>query len=245
MSWLDGVLAVPTIGVHTKIEYDSVMNFEGNVGKFAYKLENSGEKFRIERKELWGYEITCDSGYAFLINRNNFVASFKYLFIEKDQPGALPHMEVPQVLSYTEICSQIEDYIDNLFVAFNNIPEMVYDRIGIVTSANLEKTTTPPGVKKWLEYLGRPWAGDLVDINAKICTNLSNDGDYADRCHHSIEYASEKVEETGFRIILDWQRKFNKKQSISVGNFKDRIGVCKNKAFEYFEKFAQGDLEYE
>lgn len=245
MTWLDGVLAVPAIGVKTQIGFDNITNFESNVGKFAYRLEQEGEKFKIKKTEIWAYDIECDGGLMFKFSRISFVSSFKYRFIEKEQPGELPQMEVPNVLTYTELLEKTFGWINLMFDYFKNIPDLKYDRIGLVASANLEEKTTPPGVQKWMEYLGRPWRGSLLEVNVKTLSKLEEGENFSDRCHHQIEYLLNKVDEKGYNLTLDWQREFNRVKNFQEGDFRDTIEVCKNAALKYFDIFAQGDLNYE
>ena len=65
------------------------------------------------------------------------------------------------------------------------------------------------------------------------------------QCHHTIEYVSEQLKRTGFKITLDFQREFKNMQSIASGGLKNKIESCEKAALGYFEKFAQGDLDYE
>ena len=50
MTWLDGVLAVPVIGVRVKVEYENIDKFDGNIGKFVNRLEKEGESMDVHAK---------------------------------------------------------------------------------------------------------------------------------------------------------------------------------------------------
>lgn len=69
------------------------------------------------------------------------------------------------------------------------------------------------------------------------------------KCHHILKYNNKGVDgkETESEVIfnLDYQRYFIDYNTIQNNKIEENIDDFINTALEYFEKFGQGDLNYE
>lgn len=246
MLWLNEVLAVPALGVHIKTEFKTKPKLIDCLAEFSHDLSNAGNSLIIEQKELWGFQIIFkNSGFKYTLTPNNIVGSFSYLISEEEQPGGFPHIQTPSLKTYIELVEELEKHFFSLLQVMENLVGIEYDRIGMVTYVKLDKDSLPPGLVAWIGYLSKPWGTELIKSNTKLLTKLHEGSDFHDRCHHDLRLDEETIETAGVELRLDFQRIFTDGIAFKKNELIAKIGLCKETALAYFEKFGEGDLNYD
>jgi len=244
MIWLDSVLAIPIIGIRLRNNYKAAIGFESRVMTFADTLYQSDGDLTVEQKGPWSYKINSKE-YTFHINMNDLVIKFAYLMSDNRRAGGFPVIEKPEVRLYTEIMRDLIKHLGNLLSVFSKNESLCYNRVGIMAESNLDEDSLPPGVIRYIEHTGSPWQNSLVKVKSNVLSKLDSEEGYYDQCHHIVEFEKEKIEEKGYRIALDWQRNYKEARRATQKETITDVIECKEKAFEYFDKFGEGNLNYE
>jgi hypothetical protein len=114
-------------------------------------------------------------------------------------------------------------------------------RLGIVTDTAVVASDAPPGVRRLIDYVGRPWGGNLPHYRFDITGRLGNKDDYSDRCIHSI--GMEEPDSNPDKLIsvkFDWQREYIITRPIAIEAIRKQVTAGKRAALEYFEDVAEG-----
>jgi len=247
MSWIEGVLSVPTIGIRLITPFSQRAEFMKRMEIFIDSLESKGHKFIINKAKdnIWGYVVTTENGFKFELIPNNIAVIYNYVLTEQKKPGDLPIVKWPQIKSYTDFLREEETFIQSILNEIRDLNEIKYDRIGIVASNNLEDRTTPPGIKDWLKHTFKPWGNQVHEVRGLIAAKLKEEEEITDFCRHSIDYDPKDIEEAGFRLVLDWQRVYNQPLNIDLDKMVQNIKRCITDAIAYFDLLGEGGLSYE
>lgn len=243
MLWLDGLLAHPTIGIKVIPSFKEIDVFRTGINSFIDYLIQQYSDLDIEITNIFGYTLRAKKvGHFFSLTHENIVAGVGYYFKKKPQPGKLPKFEMPEVQSYTEDFALLQQHLDKLLTCLTELKSFKFNRIGIVAETNIDKDSLPPGVQKWIKNLEKSLGNTLIHSRTSLLSRILENDKIKDQCHHIIDFDDYKPE-LGVHVKLDWQRLFNTHQSLSHNNTLEHITACKEDAFDYFEKFAEGNLE--
>lgn len=251
MIWMDNLFAVPAIGIRMNPNFNEVFEFQKRFGGFFEYLihqEKYGvDQIKIESQEIWGYSVTVrKTGFLFVLTPRGIVSQFLYEVSKKEQPGGLPKFELPEPMLYSQALEKVRKYIEIIFGFMKDLKGFQYDRIGVVASVGSDKDSLPPGILRWLEYLGKP-LGNVTKSEASFLAKFqdSKENEFYDQCHHLIRF-DDSAPEIGYRIVLDWQRMFDKPKVISdTRDLVTNLNSAKEEAIKYFQKFGEGDLNYD
>lgn len=243
MLWLDNFLAAPVLGVSLIPTYREMMAFQKGATDFMQSYFEEFNEHECESIDIWGYKITAPkSGVAFNLSPRNVVAKYTYKAARQETPGKLPRIVFPEVKKYSEILKELIDSLGKFFESLTNVKGFKFDRIGIVTSVNLDKDSMPPGLKYWIEHLEKPLGGELIMSRTHILMLLSKIDNHIDQCHHALEFDLADRPDMGYKLVLDWQRRFKEAVSLESRKILAALKDCENMALQYFEKFAEGGL---
>jgi hypothetical protein len=243
MIWLDSILAVPAIGVRIKLDISELIKLRDSVINLSVYLNDKYKSVEIQQKGVFGYSIkTPNQTYEIL--HNNIVADFEYKIKGKKIGGDFPVIEKPDLKSYSDIMNMLSDDIKFIFSILKDIKNITYDRIGIVAKTSLSKDSIPPGILTWIEYLGKPWGTRLLKTESTFFMKFFESGEFFQQCHHLIKF-DETIEDKGYDLTLDWQQLFKEDVVVNFDKAIADIELCRSEAEKYFEKFAEGDLNYE
>lgn len=247
MSWVDNVLATPTIGVRIDTKLTSMSVFRDSFDSLFEYLREKYEAVEIKSTEIWGHIISPKnkSGFRYAISPNNIVVSYDYFVAPKKLSGRFPSLELPELQLYSNLLYQNLSEIEQVFMAMQAIKDFTYNRIGIVLDSNLSKDIFPPGLLTFVKYLGKPWGDDIkkIELN-RLLAKLSESENEYDQCHHAIILdESDPDKEINFK--LDWQRVYKNSLPFDIKTLSLNLTSCINLALRYFDKFGAGDLKYE
>ncbi len=243
MLWLDGLLAHPTIGIQVIPSFKEIHLFKNGINYFIDYLVQEYSDLDIEVTDIFGYTIRAKkTGHFFSLTNKNIVLGIGYFVEKKPRPGKLPRFQMPEVQSYSENFEILQQHLDKLLTCLVELNNFKFNRIGIVADVNIDKGSLPPGVEKWIESLEKPLGNTLVSSRTSLISKISENDKVKEQCHHIIDFDDYRPE-LGVHLKLDWQRFFNISEPLSH-NITSRLAQnCKEDAFDYFEKFAEGNLE--
>ncbi|NEZ64834.1 hypothetical protein D0962_18920 [Leptolyngbyaceae cyanobacterium CCMR0082] len=241
MTWLNNVLAVPTIG----IEIEQNLKFLSDYSTiFAPLIQRVSER---DGAADYGYEplknlsIRSSKGLGYSFTVNNLVVKFNYALSQQTNAGMLPIFDVHNNNKlYTDILQEI---LQELQVVIEMVSESKHTvsvkRIGVVASASLTLDSAPPGISELIKHLSSLWKKDLIKSETILTPLLLDTDSFQERCHHTLKFDFLSNPEA-IDVVLDWQKVF--KEPVDLVLSSGAISECKDKALEYFEKVAAGDF---
>lgn len=248
MIWLDSVLATPLIGIRLVPNREKLHEFKEHALRIISGLYGKFDKIQTNRHkdDFWGYNVKAGN-YSFDLLHNNIIVRYEYRHKTHNEAGNLPSLLQPELQSYSSLFDEIRMQIQKIFEVIEIIDGYAFDRIGLVAEVKLDEESLPPGLQEFLHHLGKPWNNNISAFGGVISAELdrsANEG-YSDSCHHTVKFEKDKLETSGYTLMLDWQRLYEEPIPIKLKNLLEDIENCSSKAFHYFETFGEGDLNYE
>jgi len=242
MSWLDRVIAVPTIGVRFRPWFKSVDHYVAALEPMFEELEPNGTA--EVQGQVASISFNTKRGLSGKVDSEDIIVNFSYRPVVKENPGAVPFLDYRgPVERYTELLENVEELMGTVCRALLKAPRQVM-RIGVVAEARLDRRSPPPGVDKFVAHLGRPWQNGLSEYNANVSAVLDRGDGAFTRCHHTTVF-QEAQENDVLQLKLDWQRVFEPKREYEAERLIQEVAAARASALDYFESFGRGDLRYE
>lgn len=249
MSWLDSVVAVPLIGaeIHLplKIAANKGQHFAPFLDYFSSKAETKTrdqEKVLVVRDEFGRDTLKVkSSGYYIDLADERLASGFNYE-VPVVKKGGFPSWVIPEMQPFTKL---LEVFMQNLIEAAKSLDKQgaMLGFIGFVAFAEMDPEVLPPGVERFLQYLGDPWDGILELQVERLTCKLSEDDFSTCRCHHALKFSKAKPEDGLLRI--DWQQVLKEKIPFAVRDLIPKLEEYKKAFLEYCERFGEGNLNYE
>jgi hypothetical protein len=147
-----------------------------------------------------------------------------------------------------EMLSKPMPYTTLLPAVFNKLVEVTLlmpeasnrtiNRVGIISTTPISEGDIPPGIKRMLEYIGRPWRGKFESFNLNLNMVISDAGETKERCIHGIIKSED--DEQLMTLRFDWQRVFKTAWPITKANCERIINDAQKDSLKYFEDLAEG-----
>ena len=103
----------------------------------------------------------------------------------------------------------------------------------------LAEQDLPPGVKRLIDYMGRPWGGLLDSFNMEINGQIDKATDLTDLCIHTLIKPEEGNEL--LTVQFDWQRTFGTEWQSTRSNLERVLEDALKDSIDYFEQLAEGN----
>ena len=242
MSWLDRVLAVPLVGLRFSPQFWSA---EDSLSRLRPRLRDwAAAKREVQASVLNAFQFRLDAGdgLVYLVNSDNVTVQFQYPTSMDDAPGSLPAPKFTvERAAYSELLGRVVEETADLLgdLARESLPLI---RIGVVASISMSEDEWPPGVAAFVEHIARPWGGGVPAMSGRITGIINDEGGASDRCHHTFERDTDRG--GGLRLTLDWQRLYAEPLQLDPASARKSIEEGTLNALRYFERFAEGDLDF-
>lgn len=241
-SWCDKLASVPTVGLQLLPHYASGDAIIDSVSSVFDRLGSEDKPaFQVTQQASFELQFQTDQGFHYAIEPMKCVVSFRHRMRAKPTSGGPPIMEMlSSPLPFTML---LQEASDRLIEVAPLLPGRkggrVLRRVGVMSVTNVEREEAPPGIIRFLEYLGRPWNTSLEIFEVTVTAELgSSDRGWKDRCIHTLK----KSEEPGalLTIQLDWQRMYETERALTEDVLKPLLANCSADALKYFEDVAEG-----
>jgi hypothetical protein len=143
-----------------------------------------------------------------------------------------------KALPFTALLPQVSSRLIEATLLLPEIQRRKVRRVGIITTTPIAESDLPPGIKRLISYIGRPWKGSLDNFNFSITGALADTSATMDRCIHQVTKPEEKEEL--MTLQFDWQRIFKEDRPITGDNLKRILEDAEEQALKYFEELAEG-----
>lgn len=240
MSWCDKLASTASAGFKLDYHYAPGEELLRALSPILDRLvEGDKERFTLERLEPFLIVFNTLDGFRYGAEPSKINVTFNHRIRAKPVSGGPPRMEMlSSPLPYTKLLPTV---IEKLVEATLLLPapnSRAVQRVGIMSITVVAEDEIPPGIVRFVEYVGRPWKGRVENYNFNITTELRSASAWVDRCIHSLV----KSEDPDALITLqfDWQRTFKSGRAIVRDSLEDVLRDAQKSALDYFEDLAEG-----
>lgn len=244
MSWLDQVLAVPTVGFVFKPWALSSNDYLAALRPLLTRWQQRGDaEVNIQMPNPLALDVRTPSGFVHSITSDKLVVQFRYSFELRSRPGQIPELRPNvQLDRYSVVLERTIDEACELADHILGSASRPLGRIGVVAECRLDGESLPPGVLAFIKHQERPWGKSLLKCQTHLLAVVTETDRHSDRCHHML--AMDEDNKNDVRLTLDWQRVIPSAIEIRSNKLRDQLGECAKSAVEYFEMFGKGELRY-
>lgn len=240
MSWCDKLASTPAVGFRLNQHF-----VPGDVvlAALAPLLDRwvAGERqlFTAERNAPFSVQLSTDDGYDYGIDSSKIHVTFKHRMRAKAVSGGPPVVEMlSRALPFTELLTEASGRLAEVTLLIPGNKERTLYRVGVVASTSVATDEVPPGIARFIEYIGRPWKGTIDSFECRIVAEIDKASGWSDRCIHQLN-KPEDPEEL-LTLTFDWQRTFTSNRPITPDSLKDVLSHAEKDSSKYFESLAEG-----
>jgi hypothetical protein len=243
MNWCDKLASTPTVGVKFDDHFASSSRILDSLSPFLNRLvKEEKPTFSLTKHEAFEVSFNTDDGFEYAFDHSRVSVGFSHRMKVKPVSGRPPTVEMlSSALPFTELLPNVCEkllYATSLVLDPQKRP---LKRIGIVSTTVVAEDELPPGIKRLIYYLGRPWEHGIDSYNCQFVTTLNKNPKHTDRCIHNIT-KSEKDEEGLITVRFDCQRIFTDTRMMTLNSLEKEIESSKSFALGYLETLAIGDI---
>ena len=205
--------------------------------------------FRVDlQAQYLAYRAEIDAAAARVLAGGRYTLGPEVLAVEfrhslrfKSQSAGPPIAELlSKPLPYTELITQVRERFMELMQLVAKGKNRKLLRIGIISTTVVSEDEVPPGINRFLNYVGKPWDNSVEAFSIAITAKLPKSKNTAryDRCIHVV--SRQEDSEGLVTIQLDWQRYFDEDKNLSMTSLPELLDAGKSDALAYFEDIAEG-----
>ena len=197
--------------------------------------------FSIVSQDSFALGIQRENGFLYQFDTSKSSVTFQHQMRLRQTSGGLPIAEfVAEPLPFTALLEDAANQLlDISLMLAGSTGGRSVKRIGIVSTTVVSEDDLPPGIRRFIEYVSRPWGDGVEGYNFTIIANLRQTGVYTTRCIHTITKPDDPQELMTLRF--DWQKTFEKPIPMVQDALSKEIVTAKNSALEYLEEVAEGN----
>ena len=243
MSWCDKLASTPSVGIWFSEHYLSSARVLDSLSPILDELVVDGKaKFSLAKQDAFALEVSCEDGFQYSVNASQISVSFGHRLKVRQVSGGPPTVDMlSQPKPYTAL---LPDTCAKLLRVTSHVVDLktrMLQRMGIVSTTIVSDEELPPGIKRLINYAGRPWKNGLKYFDIQLVSTLAETSGYSDRCTHHIT-KSENSEEELITVRFDWQRKYIEGRHVTQESLRAELEACQTSSLKYFEELAIGDM---
>lgn len=241
LSWCDKLAAVPSVGFFYAPHFVSGDRIIDAIAPMLDKW-TVGDKpdFTLSQPEPLKIEVQRNNGFTYSFEPTRTSIAYQHRIKFRNVSGGRP---VAELISSPQPYSQLLDEAIADIVELALILPMAKKRsvktIGIVSSTHADEKDIPPGIRKMIRYLSKPWNSKLDAYLFTIVAKIDETKDHSDRCIYTMNRSEDEDQIPNFKF--DWQRKYSNPVAVEKDMLLREMHRNKKAALEYFETLAVGD----
>ena len=194
------------------------------------------------RHESFAFGFTLDQGFQFAVEPGRTFVDFSHRIKMRTVSGGPPVVEMlSHPLPYTTLLPELHKRLADLTLTIPSPASRTFNRIGIVAKASIAPEDAPPGITRFLDYLGKPWKGLVGGYYFQVTGQIAAGPDFADRCVHTLNKPETGENSQLLQLNFDWQRTFVAGQPLKKETLEDAFASAEKSALHYFEDLAEGN----
>lgn len=241
MSWCDKLASTPTVGIRLTPHFASG---DALLDAFSPILDRltlpNRSLFSIESHTSHALSFNTEDGFKYAADQTKLSVGFNHRAKFKLVSGGPPVMEMlSRPMPYSSL---LETVISKLIAAAQLLPHTrtrSVERLGIVAVTPIAEDELPPGIARFIQYVGRPWK-KLDHFNISITSELEETSNWTDRCIHTITKPDDP--EQLMTLQFDWQRLFKTGRATAEKTLDELLKSAEDASSKYFEELAEGNM---
>jgi hypothetical protein len=241
LSWCDKLAATPAVGLKLSARYVSGSSLLDALSPlFDTWFEGGKPKFSLERAEAFAIEATSESGFKYVVEPTRLYVDFHHRLRVKPVSGGPPIVELlSKPLPYTTLLPEVCSRVINATELVVGKETRLLEKIGVVTTATVSEEEMPPGIRRFINYVAKPWGHFLNYYQISVSAELDRNENWHDKCVHEIVKPEDP--EALVTVKFDWQREFHQPKAINIASLKSLLASAQDCALNYFEELAEGN----
>jgi hypothetical protein len=240
LSWCDKLASVPSAGFMLDWHFATGDEVLATFSPILDPLvENERPDFNVQRADPFSVAINVNDGYHYGVEPSKIYVSFQHSVRAKSVSGGAPTMEMlSEAMPFTALLDRVTDKLIKATLIIPRHDVRKVTRFGVVSLTVVDDKEAPPGIARFIDYVGRPWGGLLNNYSIQIVSVVGNEPQWIDRCVHTLVKPENPDELT--TLSFDWHRTFTTGQSINQHDLRRLVTRGCQDALQYFEDLAEG-----
>jgi hypothetical protein len=197
-------------------------------------------KFLINRLDPFALELTTEDGFHYGVEPSRLWIDFQHRLRVKPMSGGPPVAELlSRAAPFSELLPEVSARLLEAAKQILEISTRKLMRVGIVTSTQVAQEDLPPGIKRFIDYIARPWNGLIEPYSFQITAELAKTDNWFDRCNH-IVIKSDDPDQLPV-LQFDWHRTFVDERTATLDLIREEIDRAARDSMTYFEDLGEGN----
>jgi hypothetical protein len=242
VSWCDKLASTPTVGFGLNAHFAPVDFLLDALSPILDRAtEAEAKHFTLEQTNTpFSTVINTNDGFRYSLDESKVSVAFHHRIRYRAVSGGPPTMEMlSRPMPYTTLLSDVCTKLVEATLLLPNAKTRTIRRVGVISTTPIAEGDIPPGIKRLIEYVGRPWGGALENFNIMINAQIAKTGEITERCLHTLTKPEDKDEL--LTLQFDWQRRFNTEWQITKSNLDRILESAARDSLKYFEDLAEGN----
>jgi hypothetical protein len=242
LSWCDKLAATPTVGFKVDFHFDSLDVILHALSPMLQKwVDGDRPTFTVERREPFTVNVNADNGFTYSVEPTRISVTFQHVMKMKVVSGGPPVAEMlSHPLPYTELLPRVAKELMEATSLVCGGSARKITRVGVVATTTVSAADIPPGMMRFITYMGRPWKGFMDYYAFQITAQLAEDSRWSDRCIHTFSKSEDDPQQM-IRLNFDWQRYLKTVRAITAESMIELVKQTEASAMKYFEDLAEGN----
>jgi len=240
-SWCDKLASTPGVGFRITQHFAPIEIILNELSPILDRAtESEAKNITIDQTAtFFSTAFNTNDGFKYAIDQSKVSVHFNHRLKLKHVSGGPPIMEMlSKPLPYTTLLPVVASKLVEATLLLPNAKDRAVEQVGIISATPIAHEDVPPGIRRLMDYVGRPWNGMLDGFNLTINAQLRETAELTERCIHTLVMPEDK--EQLLTIQFDWQRKFKTAWQISKSNLEQILEDAQKSALKYFEELAEG-----
>jgi hypothetical protein len=241
LTWCDKLASTPAVGFKLNYHFASGDSILLALAPLLDKwIEDDKPTFAMNTHESFGVNFGTNDGFVYGIEPGRTFIEFRHRVKWTPTSGGPPVARLTSTaLPFSELLPQVSGrLVDATSLILKNHQRQIL-RVGIISTTTVSDDDMPPGIARFIRYVGRPWKDGLDFYTLQVTATIDTTPDWTDRCVHI--FAKLEDPEQLPALKFDWQRTFTAGRSATPDSMKEILGRAEKSAMQYFEDLAEGN----
>jgi hypothetical protein len=240
MSWCDKLASTPGVGFGLDTHFVSSAEILSALAPVLDPLATDvGQRFNMEKHDVYSVAFSTFDGFQYLFDQWKCAVIFRHSMKTKVVSGQPPTMEMlSKPLPFTELLPTVSEKLVDAALLLPGPDTRRVKRVGVVSTTTVAEEDLPPGIDRFIKYVGRPWKSGLHTYQIQLTSDLERRSGSYDRCIHTLTKPEDR--EQLITVSFDWQRFFESGQPLTKHSLEQMLDRATGSALQYFEDLAEG-----
>jgi hypothetical protein len=242
MSWCDKLPSTPTVGFKLTAHFAPLETILDALSPILDAIgEGDAKNITLDQSQtFFSTGFTGNEGFRYQVDENKISVGFSHRVRFRQVSGGPPTMEMlSKPLPFTKLVPIVASKLIDATLMLPKAKDRLVQRIGIISTTAVAEEDIPPGIKRLISYIGRPWKAAVDNYNIGLTGIISETAETTERCIHTLIKPEEK--DQLLTLQFDWQRIFQTGWQNTKANLDRLIEDGTRDALKYFEELAEGN----